>query len=455
MNDHDMERDLMEAGRRLRASTAGATDESVAALRTRRRRARGSMAAVLAALLGVLAIPFVSESPERREVITGPTPERDTSGPTRVYDRRGTELLQYRKAIDPAMAHVADAIRRLAVTDDDLRPALEQAGVSGDVRARDQAFLDGGFQIETTIEADHQQALHDVVPKALGDIGPDAVVSVLDVQTGDTKAIYGGRTVGSAGFSLPYEQARQIGGLVFPFAMATALEAGVDPNEPITPMGDLNVANADGAPASPLTMGEGLRRGSATTFAALGHRLGHPALLDMEQSFGIQGNEHGGVTEYLGVATANTTTMASAYSAFANGGRRILGHAITRVLDRNGKVIHTFDRAAYNPSADRARPPMSAATAAVVRDALTAAQIGVIPVDGARSFGMSATTQEFRDAWFAGVVEDLSIAVWVGFTDATPRSMRPPATPEVVTGRTVPARIWHDAAVALLAKSGR
>ena len=60
-----------------------------------------------------------------------------------------------------------------------------------------------------------------------------------------------------------------------------------------------------------------------------------------------------------------------------------------------------------------------------------AARIPSVPVAG-----KTGTTQEYRDAWFIGFTQDITVGVWVGNDDNTPTNK--------VTGGDLPANIWHD-----------
>ncbi len=50
--------------------------------------------------------------------------------------------------------------------------------------------------------------------------------------------------------------------------------------------------------------------------------------------------------------------------------------------------------------------------------------------------GKTGTTQEYRDAWFIGFTQDITVGVWVGNDDNSPTNK--------VTGGDLPANIWHD-----------
>jgi len=66
---------------------------------------------------------------------------------------------------------------------------------------------------------------------------------------------------------------------------------------------------------------------------------------------------------------------------------------------------------------------------------------------GRPAAGKTGTTDDWKDAWFAGYTPDLAAAVWVGFPQLGPDGqlipMQPPATPIRVTGGSYPAEIWR------------
>jgi membrane peptidoglycan carboxypeptidase len=137
--------------------------------------------------------------------------------------------------------------------------------------------------------------------------------------------------------------------------------------------------------------------------------------------------------------------MARAFSAFANGGRRIDGavfgnrpRAISTVRNEAGRIVD-------NNVAVR-RPVLTANTAALVTSLLQ----GVVRAgtgkraqlsDGRPVAGKTGTTENYGDAWFVGYTPQLVAAVWVGY----PTTLRPMLTEyngESVAGGTFPALIW-------------
>jgi penicillin-binding protein 1A len=119
----------------------------------------------------------------------------------------------------------------------------------------------------------------------------------------------------------------------------------------------------------------------------------------------------------LGTSPVTLKEMVSAYSTIANSGSYIEPLLVTRVEDRNGKVLETFQAKAPEQA-------MSVATAQTLVDVMR----GVIDRGtgaGIRSrFGIQAdvagktgTTQDNTDGWFILMHPNLVAGAWVGFND--------------------------------------
>ena len=103
--------------------------------------------------------------------------------------------------------------------------------------------------------------------------------------------------------------------------------------------------------------------------------------------------------------------MAGAYGSIANSGVYIEPYAITKITDRNGKVLweHKTEKEVV----------MSAETAYLLTNCLTdAATNGTgyqAKVTGHQTSGKTGTTSENKDAWFAGYTKHYVGIVWIGY----------------------------------------
>jgi penicillin-binding protein 1B len=121
----------------------------------------------------------------------------------------------------------------------------------------------------------------------------------------------------------------------------------------------------------------------------------------------------------LGSFEATPMEMATAYNVLANGGLKVDPVAVLRVTDEKGQTLEQHRqpaplRVVHEESAflvtHMLRSVVNEGTAASVRGQ-------GFKLDAA---GKTGTTNDMRDAWFAGYTPDLLCVVWVGFDDNTP-----------------------------------
>jgi membrane carboxypeptidase/penicillin-binding protein len=111
--------------------------------------------------------------------------------------------------------------------------------------------------------------------------------------------------------------------------------------------------------------------------------------------------------------------MATAYNVLANDGLKVEPVTILQVADERRRVLEQHraavpERVVREESAflvtDMLRSVLDEGTAASARG------LGFT----AEAAGKTGTTNDYRDAWFAGFTPDLLCVVWVGFDDNTP-----------------------------------
>jgi penicillin-binding protein 1A len=125
--------------------------------------------------------------------------------------------------------------------------------------------------------------------------------------------------------------------------------------------------------------------------------------------------------------------MVTAYSMFANGGRRVKPTLIDRIQDRYGHTIFKHDarecRGCDAPGGWKNQPePQLVDRREQVLDPMTAYQITsmmeyvvqagtatVVKEVGKPIAGKTGTTNDEKDAWFIGFSPDLVVGIYVGF----------------------------------------
>jgi penicillin-binding protein 1A len=108
----------------------------------------------------------------------------------------------------------------------------------------------------------------------------------------------------------------------------------------------------------------------------------------------------------LGTPELSAMDMATAYTAFANEGVVTKPIFVTRIEDKNGKVIYTSvpeQKRAINPAYNHVLVNMLQYVADPIKGKLKS-EVG----------GKTGTTNDYKDGWFVGFTPDLVVSTWVG-----------------------------------------
>jgi penicillin-binding protein 1A len=332
--------------------------------------------------------------------------------------------------------------------------------------------FEGGLKIRTTLDLDLQGAADNAVNKYLADPnGPSAALVAIDNQTGEVRAMYGGRDYAERPFNLATQGQRQPGSSIKPFILAEALKkysaGSVWPSRkrvftvPGTKGKELfPVKNFENKYAGSQTLAGGLTYSDNSVYAAVGISVGPKKIANLAEHMGIRTPVSSNYAMTLGGLKEGVTPldMAHAYETLIAGGRRIYGSlgagnegpvGIKEVLGPNGKVIK-----ANKTRAKRVLPARIANETVNIMTTVVSQGTGRRAALGPGKFaaGKTGTTENSGDAWFVGFNERWTVAVWVGYADRL-KPMLTEFAGQPVEGGTYPALIWHDFMVAANAKA--
>jgi penicillin-binding protein 1A len=314
----------------------------------------------------------------------------------------------------------------------------------------------GGLRVYTTIDLRVQRMARRAISKWLTNPkGPSAALVAVDPRTGKVLAMIGGNSYIKSQFNLAVQGERQPGSSFKPFVLATALKQGISPSSqfesgPVAiPLGDKTwyVHNYENSDLGRISLSTATEFSDNTVFAQLTQVVGPGAVVRTAKSLGITSPLKNYFAIGLGAEAVNPLEMARAFSAFANGGKRIDGatfgnhpRAVSVVRNQSEKVV--------DDNHPVRRPALTANTAAMVTSLLQnvvrggtgkLAQLS----DGRAVAGKTGTTENYGDAWFVGYTPQLVAAVWVGY----PNTLHPMLTDYhggPVAGGTFPALIWKS-----------
>jgi penicillin-binding protein 1B len=294
-----------------------------------------------------------------------------------------------------------------------------------------------GLRVFTTLDPRAQAAAEASLAKHLAQFdrdkrfgrqpGLEGAVVVTDPQSGEVEALVGGRDPRYRGYNRAIDAARPVGSLLKPVIYLTALS---DPAHYtlVTPIDDgpftwksrgapdWQPANYDRKFHGMVPLRTALANSYNAATARLGTELGIDKVLATVQRLGVERELRPLASTLLGAAELSPLEVAQMYQTIAAGGFRSPLRAIREVTTAEGKPLSR-----YPLKVEQAFPPepiylITAALQGVVREGTGQSLRTYLPAEIAAA-GKTGTTDEQRDAWFAGFTGDHVAVVWVGYDD--------------------------------------
>lgn len=309
--------------------------------------------------------------------------------------------------------------------------------------------------IRTTLDQDIQSAAEEALAWVFENKvreGSEAQAAIVVMSAdGAVRAMVGGRETKVAGvFNRATQALRQTGSLFKPFIYAAALELGHSPLELIVdePLclnvpgsGEWCPQNYDREFKGPITLTDALANSRNVPAVLLSEDVGREAVQTVARGFGMTGELADGPAIALGVTESTLVEMAGAYAGILNGGSSVVPYGLVelRLLGDDTSLMGSG-----GGIGERIIREESAQQLVWMMHQVVEVGSGMrARIDGWKIAGKSGTTQGARDAWFIGFTGDYVTAVWMGYDNNTPLTG--------VTGGGLPATIWHETMVRVLA----
>ncbi len=303
--------------------------------------------------------------------------------------------------------------------------------------------------IYTTIDLHLQSLAQDVLGRGLENVEKmirkkagrppvQGALIALEPRTGAVVAMAGGRSYGTSQYNRATLAKRQPGSTFKPFVYLAAVEATFDAPDlpPLTAAtvveDEPSVFFFEDKEYTPQNY-EGKYLGRVTLRRALAHSL-NVATVKVAEMVGFERvadtwNRKLGmaakVQPYpaiaLGSFEASPLEMATAYNVLATGGLKVEPVTVVAVADEKGRALEQHSRQPQRV----VRPESAFIVTHMLRSVLnngTAASARSMGFQ-ADAAGKTGTTNDMRDAWFAGYTPDLLCVVWVGFDDNSPLNL--------------------------------
>ena len=272
----------------------------------------------------------------------------------------------------------------------------------------------------------------------------------MDPWTGRVLAMVGGFSFDQSQFNRATQAYRQPGSTFKPIVYSSALDNGYTPST-MEVDAPIEIDQGQGAAVwrpenfsvgkyyGPTTLRNALKHSLNAVTVRLAQDIGMPLIGEYAKRFGVYDELPNYLSYSLGAGETTVMRMVTAYSMFANGGRRVKPTLIDRIQDRYGHTIFKHDerecRGCDAPEGWKNQPePQLVDRREQVLDTMTAYQItsmleGVVQGGTATVMrdvgkpiaGKTGTTNDAKDLWFVGFSPDLVVGLYVGYD--RPRSL--------------------------------
>ncbi|MBD3421435.1 MAG: PBP1A family penicillin-binding protein [Chitinivibrionales bacterium] len=270
-----------------------------------------------------------------------------------------------------------------------------------------------------SLYAAHKDKWADLPDSAKRRIAQVSVIAV-EAKSGAILTLIGGRNFEESKFNRATQSRRQPGSAFKPFVYTAAMDNGLSPStivldQPITletSEGEWRPENYDREFLGPIPIRKALAKSVNLVAIQVLNKVGAHTVVAYARKFGLHHGLNPVPALAIGACEATPMEMASAYSVFANYGKRAIPYTIQKVYDKTGRLIFEHEIQEEDVIAPSTAFIMADLMCDVVRRGTGA---GVVREGFTRPCaGKTGTTNDYSDAWFVGYTPQIACAAWVG-----------------------------------------
>ncbi len=278
-------------------------------------------------------------------------------------------------------------------------------------------------------------------------LAQSALIAV-NPHNGQIKAMVGGYDFNKSQFNRAIQARRLPGSAMKPIIYAAALDHGYTPASVIldTPLIYENLKEENGEQEleewkpknyekhfyGPTSFREALTHSRNVVTIKILEDIGIRYAANYAKKLGITTPLQRDLSMALGSTALTPLELLSTYSVFANGGVLIKPTYITRIRDRDGRILESVDPADFpnGMAADQhlieaaPRRVISPETAYLITNVMeSVVQNGTgrgARAIGRPSAGKTGTTNDLKDAWYIGYIPQLACVSWTGYDQERP-----------------------------------
>ncbi len=302
-------------------------------------------------------------------------------------------------------------------------------------------FQTSAYRIYTTLDLDLQHDAAEAVRIGMEEVDkqlakrrkkdpnypePQCALIALDPQTGEVRAVIGGRNYGTSQLDRVLAK-RQPGSSFKPFVYAAALNTGINgaanvltaatvlPDEPTTFWFDgkpYAPSNFHGESFGQVTLRKAIAHSLNIPTVELAQQIGYGSVVDMARRVGLNMDIRPTPAVALGAYEVTPLEIAGAYTVFATRGVLAKPYYIGSISDQHGSLLFEGKPEKRQVLDPRVTFLMDSLLEEVLRSG-TGAGVHARGIN----FPAAGKTGTSHDGWFAGFTSKLLCVVWVGFDD--------------------------------------
>ena len=296
-----------------------------------------------------------------------------------------------------------------------------------------KSYLDtGNIKIYTTLDIKAQESLESGLEKNVVNEKVETSKVMMNPKDGSIIALIGGINYGNSQFNRAINSYRQPGSTVKPFLYYRALENGFTSST--TFFSKKTTFYFDNKQTySPKNYGEIYANKEISLAAAIAYSdnifavkthlfLGEEELYDTLKKVGITSKIEKSPSLALGTYEISMYELTAAYSALANGGKKVNPHLITKIVDKKGNILYE-----YSPPKDEY--VLDSDITYLISELLTGTyDVNLVDYTYPTCFSMtSSITHKYAiktgstdtDSWVVGYTPEVVFASWAGYDDSS------------------------------------
>ena len=253
-----------------------------------------------------------------------------------------------------------------------------------------------------------------------------AAAIVTSVDGAEIQALVGGREASFEGFNRALNAKRQIGSLMKPFVYLAAFESGnytinsILKDQPIeiTQKGRDEVwkpENYNKEFSGVMPLFSALSRSKNVPTVHLGMEVGVDKVMQTAARAGLDETPPAFPAMMLGSMSLAPIEVAQMYNTLANSGYRTPLRSVRAVVDEQGQPLKRFPLKVEEIFDNESMMQLNSLLHLVTQKGTGRRLQSIMPNFSVA--GKTGTSNDYRDAWFAGFSGDLSTVVWVGADD--------------------------------------